>query len=120
MSGKSADVLHGANPRRGKRSPLGLEMADHVLNAIALFTVEPYRVNAVDAGDQIGTLAEVGVALIAPLDPFVITVAGFYGTIFLPVRCGERFGRSATNASSKRTADSGRLPKNLAHHGRIY
>jgi hypothetical protein len=50
-------------------------MTDNVLDDLVQLGVEPHRIIAVNSGDQIRALPEVDRVLLAPLDPFVVTVA---------------------------------------------
>jgi hypothetical protein len=71
---ESAHLAHWPHARFRKRTLLLLKVLDHIIHCFAQLGVEAHGIIAVDAGDEIGAAANVGLVLIAPLDPFVILV----------------------------------------------
>jgi len=72
------DFLHGACARRRQGSAFSFEVFDHFIDDFAQLGIKPNRVAAVNACNQIRTLADVSLVVLAPLDPFVKLVTGFH------------------------------------------
>ena len=71
-------LTHGANPRRWERATFSFEVIYDILNNLAEFTVEENRVGTVYPGYEVWTFSNVDLILIAPFDPFVVSVKIFH------------------------------------------
>src|SRR5205085_10746689 len=54
------------------------QMTNNILNHIAQFSIQPYRIIAMNSGNQIGALADVRLIFFTPLNPFMILIALFH------------------------------------------
>jgi hypothetical protein len=66
----SGYFLHGPDSGRGQHAPLYFEMLHHVCHYLTQLGMKPNRVVTVNPRDEVRTLADVSVVLVALLNPF--------------------------------------------------
>lgn len=78
LPGDLCNFSHGANARFWQWSTFLVQMIDNVLNDLAQFTVEAYRILPMNSRDEIRALCDVHLIFIAPFNPFVVSVKVFH------------------------------------------
>jgi hypothetical protein len=81
------DFHHRSNFRGRKLSSRLLEVIDDILNDFAQLPVNLDGIVAVDAGNEIGTFADVDLILVAPFDPAMVGVNEFHPADSSMARC---------------------------------
>ncbi|MEJ2325505.1 MAG: hypothetical protein P8Y25_01280 [Chromatiaceae bacterium] len=90
--GSLCNLTHGANPRRREGPTLGFEVVYDALHNLAQLAVKGYGVVTMYPRDEVRTLSNVHLILIAPLHPLVVFVEIFHLLTILSVRATSFLG----------------------------
>jgi hypothetical protein len=76
---RSCDLHHRVDPGFGERLSRGVEVLDDFIDDFAEFAVKLDGIIAVDSRNEIRAFAEIGLILLTPFHPLVVSVGCFHG-----------------------------------------